>query len=164
MIRTYQFLYKWQDEWTSFQEQHVQRWQKLWNKHSLLGLHSERNHWLQTGTLHLTIRTLFQLRGSWKAQMWLSYISKSINFALVNLYLTLIYIIRGTGTHQFGKIFTCSWWLLPIKFTFNLTLKQEIIKDIKKNEGSEEFLHEYCEIIAFDPEKRTLLSLSLTRW
>ena len=24
---------------------------KLWNKHSLLGLHSERNHWLQTGTL-----------------------------------------------------------------------------------------------------------------
>ena len=36
-------------------------------------------------------------------------------------------------------------------------------KRYKKNEGSKEFLHEYCEIIAFDPEKRTLLSLSLTR-
>lgn len=36
-------------------------------------------------------------------------------------------------------------------------------KRYKKNEGSTEFLHEYYEIIAFDPEKRTLLSLSLTR-
>ena len=134
MIRTYQFLYKWQDEWTSFQEQHVQRWQKLWNKHSLLGLHSERNHWLQTGTLADSSVNYNQNTFSiaWELESTDVTFVHIINFALVNLYLTLIYIIRGTGTHQFGKIFTCSWWLLPIKFTFNLTLKQEIIKDIKK--------------------------------
>ena len=32
-------------------EQHVHWWQKLWNKHSCMGLHSEHNNWLQMGAL-----------------------------------------------------------------------------------------------------------------
>ena len=47
----WKWAFKWRDEWTSFREQHVYRWQKLWNKHSRVGLHSERNNRLQTGAL-----------------------------------------------------------------------------------------------------------------
>ena len=35
----------------SFREERVHRWQKLWNEHSGVGLHLERDNWLQTGAL-----------------------------------------------------------------------------------------------------------------